>query len=191
MMRSITSLMNLLANPLSHQTTVTKWLVMLLASLLLTACGGDEFQDLRDFVKNSGAGLRGKVDAPPEIKPYEPFNYDNSIGLHDPFKPRKPEVQSNSRPGLNQPDMTRHREALEEFPLESLKMVGFLNQGKVGYAIIRSPDGKVHRIKAGNYLGQNFGQITEVTDTEVKIKETIQDSTGDWSERMSSLQLLE
>ena len=163
---------------------------LLLVSLLLTACGGEEFQDLRDFVKNSGANLRGKVDAPPEIKPYEPFNYDNSVGLPDPFKPRKPEAKSG-RPGLNQPDMARHKEALEEFPLESLRMVGFLYQDKVGYAIVRSPDGKVHRIKAGNYLGQNFGQITGVTDTEIKIRETIQDSTGDWSERMSSLQLLE
>jgi len=164
---------------------------ILLLTLLLAACSGDEFQDLRDFVKNSGANLRGKVDAPPEIKPYEPFNYDNSIGIPDPFKPRKPEVKSIDRPGLNQPDMARHKEALEEFPLESLKMVGFLYQGKVGHAIIRSPDGKLHRIKAGNYLGQNFGQITEVADTEVKIKETIQDSTGDWSERISSLQLVE
>ena len=165
--------------------------LLLLTSLLLTACGGEEFQDLRDFVKNSGANLRGKVDAPPEIKPYEPFNYDNSIGLPDPFKPRKPETKKSDRPGLNQPDMERHREALEEFPLEGLKMVGFLSQGNVGYAIIRSPDSKLHRVKSGNYLGQNFGQIMAVTDTEVKIKETIQDSTGDWSERMSSLQLLE
>jgi type IV pilus assembly protein PilP len=159
--------------------------------LLLTACGGEEFQDLRDFVKNAGADLRGKVDAPPEIRAYEPFSYDNSIGLADPFKPRKPEAKNGSRPGLNQPNMERHREALEEFPLDGLKMVGFLYQANVGYAIIRSPDTKLHRVKAGNYLGQNFGQITEVTDTEVKIKETIQDSTGDWSERMSSLQLVE
>ena len=165
--------------------------LLLLISLLLAACGGEEFQDLRDFVKNSGTGMRGKVDAPPEIKPYEPFNYDNSTSLPDPFKPRKPELKSGDRPGLNQPDLARHKEALEEFPLESLKMIGFLQQGKAGYAVIRSPDGKLHRIKAGNYLGQNFGRITEVADTEIKIKETIQDSAGDWSERVSSLQLLE
>lgn len=166
-------------------------ILLLLASLLLlSACGREEFQDLRDFVKNSGANMRGKVAPPPEIKPYEPFNYDNSAGLPDPFKPRK-DLKKAERPGLNQPDLERRREALEEFPLESLKMVGFLHQGKAGHAIIRSPDTKLHRIKAGNYLGQNFGQVTEVSDTEVKIKETIQDSAGDWSERMSSLQLIE
>ena len=166
-------------------------LLILLAASLLAACGSEESQDLRDFVKNSGANLRGKVDAPPEIKPYEPFNYDNSLNFPDPFKPRKPEVKKNDRPRLNQPDLERHREALEEFPLDGLKMVGFLSQGKVSHAIIRSPDGKLHRIKTGNHLGQNFGQVTEVTDTEVKIKETIQDSAGGWSERMSNLQLVE
>ena len=166
-------------------------LLMLLASLLLAACGSEEFQDLRDFVKNSGANMRGKVDPPPEIKPYEPFNYDNSEGRPDPFKPRKPELKNAGLPGLNQPDMKRHREALEDYPLDSLKIVGFLSRGNAIHAIIRSPDSKLHRVKVGNYLGQNFGQIKEISDSEVKIKEMVQDSSGDWSERMSSLQLVE
>lgn len=164
--------------------------ILLLIPLLLSACGGEEFQDLRDFVKNSGADLRGKVDPPPEIKPYEPLTYDNSLALPDPFKPRKTELRSGGQ-GINQPDLERRKEALEEFALESLKMVGFLSQAKVGYAIVRSPDGKLHRVKTGNYLGQNFGQIISVSDTEIKIKEMIQDSAGDWTERISSLQLME
>lgn len=165
-------------------------LLLLVLSLLLAACSSEEFQDLRDFVNNSGAGMRGKVPPPPEIKPYEPFTYDNSTGLPDPFKPRK-DPKKAERPGLNQPDMERRREPLEEFPLESLKMVGYLHQGKASYAIVRSPDNKLHRIKTGNYLGQNFGQIMGISDTEIRIKEAIQDSAGDWSERMSSLQLIE
>ncbi len=164
---------------------------LLLAALLLSACGGEEFQDLHDFVKNAGADLRGKVDPPPEIKPYEPFAYDNSLALPNPFKPRTQETKGGDRPGLNQPNRERHREALEEFPLEGLKMVGFLYQARVGYAIVRSPDSKLHRIKAGNYLGQNFGQIIAVTEIEVKIKEVMQDSNGDWVDRISSLQLIE
>ncbi len=164
---------------------------VLLASLLLSACGGEEFQDLRDFVKNAGADMRGKVDPPPEIKRYEPFTYDNSLALPDPFKPRTQETKGGDRPGLNQPDRKRHREALEEFPLEGLKMVGFLYQAKAGHAIVRSPDSKLHRVKAGNYLGLNFGQIIAVTETEVKVKEMVQDSHGDWVRRISSLQLME
>lgn len=165
--------------------------LVILASLLLAGCGGEEFQDLRDFVKNSGADMRGKVDPPPEIKPYEPFTYDNSIGLPDPFKPRKQEVKNAGRAGLNQPDLARRKEELEEFPLEGIKMVGFLQQANVAYAVVRSPDGKWHRVKVGNYLGQNFGRITAITDTETKIKEMVQDSVGDWSERESTLQLVE
>ena len=161
-----------------------------LATVLLAGCGGEEFQDLRDFVKNAGADMRGKIPPPPEVKPYEPFVYDNEAGLPDPFKPRKPD-RSASRPGLNQPDMDRPKEALEEFPLEGLRMVGFIHQNKVGYAVIRAPDGKLYRVRTGNYVGMNFGQIKEVNDTEIVIQETVQDSAGDWSERMSSLQLIE
>lgn len=163
---------------------------LVLAAVLLAGCGGEEFQDLRDFVKNAGADMRGKIPPPPEVKPYEPFVYDNEANLPDPFKPRKPD-RSVGRSGLNQPDMDRPKEALEEFPLENLRMVGYIYQNKVGYAVIRAPDGKLHRVRAGNYIGMNFGLIKEVSDTEIVIQETVQDSAGDWSERMSSLQLIE
>lgn len=167
------------------------YVMMLALSLLIVGCGGEEFQDLRDFVKNAGSDMRGKVEPPPEIKPYEPFNYDNSTAIQDPFKPRKADLKSASHAGQNQPDLDRPKEELEEFPLESLRMVGYLQRARVGYAVIRSSDGKLHRVKAGNYIGLNFGQIISVADTEIKIKEMVQDSAGDWSERESSLQLVE
>jgi type IV pilus assembly protein PilP len=163
----------------------------MLATLALAGCGGEEFQDLKDFVRESGADMRGKVAPPPEVKPYEPFSYDNSTAIQDPFKPRKAEIRNSGRSGQNQPDRDRPKEELEEFPLESLKMVGYLQQANVGYGVIRSTDGKLHRIKAGNYVGMNFGQVLSVSDTEIKIKEMVQDSAGDWSERESSLQLVE
>src|SRR5512139_484444 len=121
-------------------------LSLMLVTILLTACGGDEFEDLQKFVKDSGADMRGKVDPPPDIKPYEPMSYDNSAGLPDPFKPRKPDARKSSG-GQNQPDMSRPKQELEDFPLDGLKMVGYLQLGKYGYAIIRSPDGKVHRVR--------------------------------------------
>lgn len=161
------------------------------ATLLLAACGGEEFQDLRDFVKNAGADMRGKVEPPPEVKPYEPFTYDNDSNLPDPFKPRKSDARSASHAGLNAPNLNRPKEELEDFPLESLKMVGYYFQKGVANAVIRSSEGKIYHIKAGNYIGMNFGRVTSVTETEVKIKEMVQDSNGDWSERESSLQLAE
>lgn len=160
-----------------------------LVSLLLAGCGGEEYQDLRDFVKNSGADMRGKIEPPPEVKPYEYFAYTNDTNLPDPFKPRKQEKRSGG--GINQPDLNRPKEALEEFPLENLKMVGYLYRNKVGHAVIRATDGKLHRVKAGNYIGLNFGEIKEVTDTGITIREMVQDSSGDWTERVSTLQLLE
>jgi type IV pilus assembly protein PilP len=165
--------------------------LVMCASLLLVGCGGEEFQDLRDFVKNSGADLRGKVEPPPEIKPYEPFSYDNEASMPDPFKPRKADLRSDGHEGQNQPNLDRPKEELEEFPLESLKMVGYLQQANVGYGLIKSPNGKLHRVTTGNYVGLNFGKIISITDTEIKIKEMVQDSAGDWSERESSLQLVE
>jgi type IV pilus assembly protein PilP len=164
---------------------------LLLAVLLLAGCGGEEFQDLRDFVKNAGADMRGKIEPPPDVKPYEPFTYENDTSLPDPFKPRKPDARNSNRTGQNQPNLNRPKEELEDFPLESLKMVGFLSQKGVGHAVIRSAEGKIYRVKAGNYMGLNFGQVTSVTETEVKIKEMVQDSVGDWSERESNLQLIE
>lgn len=165
--------------------------LIFLLPLLLAGCGGEEFQDLRDFVKNAGADMRGKVEPPPDIKPYEPFSYDNDTALPDPFKPRKPDVRNANRTGQNQPNLDRPKEEMEDFPLESLRMVGYLFQKNVGHAVIRSSEGKLYRVKVGNYIGQNFGQIVSVTESEIKIKEMVQDSAGDWSERESSLQLVE
>jgi len=167
--------------------------ILLPLILLLSGCGADEFQDLQDFVKNSGADMRGKIEAPPEVKPYEPFNYDNSAGLADPFKPRmqaRPKGGNPSSASANQPP-DHHKEELEEFPLESLKMVGFLYIHNSAHAQVIAPDGKIHNVKVGNYMGQNFGQITSIAETEIKLKEMVQDSAGDWSERNSSLQLVE
>lgn len=164
---------------------------LVLVVVLLSGCGGAEYQDLRDFVKNSGADMRGKIDPPPEVKPYEFFAYNNDTNLPNPFKPRKQDLRSGGGAGLNQPDMNRPKEALEEFPLESLKMVGYLYQNKVGWAVIRATDNKLYRVKAGNYIGLNYGLITDVTDSSVMVKESVQDSSGDWSERDSSLQLME
>ncbi len=158
---------------------------------LLAGCGSEEFQDLQDFVNTSGADMRGKIEAPPEVKPYEPFTYDNSEGLPDPFKPRKPETATGGKRGLS-PELAKHKpEELEGFPLDSLKMTGYLHIHNTAYAVISAPDGKVRNVRVGNFMGQNFGRIISISETELKLKEMVQDSAGDWSERTSSLELIE
>jgi len=165
--------------------------LIMAVSLTLAGCAGEEFQDLRDFVNAESAASTTEPSPYPEIKPYEPFTYDNSAGIPDPFKPRITDIKSSAPRGQNQPDLTRVKQELEEFPLESLKMVGYLNQAKTGFAVIRSTDGKLHRVKVGNYLGLNFGLIKSISDTEINIREMVQDSAGDWSVRDSTMQLVE
>jgi type IV pilus assembly protein PilP len=85
--------------------------------------------------------------------------------------------------------MKRAREPLEAYPIENLKMVGTIAQKKQVFALIKTPDSNLFRVKQGNYLGQNFGLITEINEAAVKLKEIVQDGTGDWAERESTLQL--
>lgn len=167
-------------------------LTIVLAALLVTGCGGEQFSDLKQFVKDSGEGLRGRVEPIPEVRQFEPFAY-NAFDLPDPFKPRKSIADTRSGAGGGpRPDLNRRKEALEAFPLESLQMVGTLEQKQVRFALIKTPDNNLYRIKSGNYLGQNFGVVTSISESTVTLKEVIQDSSsGSWTERTSSLQLLE
>lgn len=161
------------------------------ALFLLTGCGEGEYDDLREFVEKSGADMRGKIEPPPEVKPYEFFSYVNDIDAPSPFEMPKEEQRASEVAGANMPDLDRPREALEEYPLENLAMVGYLYRAKIGYAVIRAPDGKLHRVQPGNYMGLNFGLIKEVNDAEVVIRELVQDSAGLWTERISRIQLQE
>ncbi len=160
----------------------------MLLVLALSACGGDRMDDLKQFVADSGKGLRGKVPPVPEVKPYEPFTY-NAFDLPDPFKPRA--LKPSKGGGAIQPDLNRPKEALEAYPLESLTMVGTMEKDHSIQAIIKTPDKSLYRVKVGNHMGQNFGLITRITDSEVDIKEIVQGSGGDWTERTSSIQLQE
>jgi type IV pilus assembly protein PilP len=167
-----------------------KLIVFILSTGFLLAACSEEFQDIKDFIKESETGLKGRVEPLPEVKPYEPFAY-NAFDLPDPFKPRKIEGPKAAGASKLQPDLNRRKEALEAYPLENVRMVGTLQQAKNIWALIKTPDNNLYRVKTGNYMGQNFGLITDVTEASMKLRELIQDSTGDWTERESSLQLLD
>ena len=157
--------------------------------LALSACRSGD--DPRSFVANAGKDLRGKVQPLPEVKPYEPFVYA-ATDLPDPFKPRKLTPPSGSgAPGGLQPPRDHVKQVLENYPLEALKMVGTLQQNNMTHALVKTPDNNLYRVKQGNYMGQNFGIITQVSDSEIKLTEIVQDSGGDWTERSTSLSLLD
>lgn len=161
---------------------------LMLASLGLSACAGDGMNDLKQFVNESGESLRGKIEPLPEIKPYEPFAY-NAFELSDPFKPRK--LQPGKGGGGLQPDLTRSKEKLEEYPLENLKMVGTLKQHDITHGVVKTSDGNLYRVKIGNYMGQNFGIITKISESEIVMTEIVQDTAGNWTERNTSINLSE
>ncbi len=156
----------------------------------LASCGGEQYSDLRQFVKDSENLPQGRIPPLPDVKPYEPFTYD-AYALIDPFKPRKIEPPKSAAGGGIQPDLARRKEPLEAYPLENLRMVGTLQQNKQTYALVKGPDNNLFRVKSGNYVGQNFGLITDISESAVKLKEIVQDSGGDWTERVSTLILAE
>ena len=164
-----------------------KRLASIVIVLALTGCGGGNMQDLQTFVAETGKDMQGKIEPLPQVKVYEPFTY-NAFDLPDPFKPRK---LSTGGGGGMQPDLNRPKEPLEAFSLETLKMVGMLSKDGEVNAVIKTPDNAIYHVKKGNYIGQNFGLVTQISDSEVTLREIVQDSAGDWSERISTLILQE
>jgi type IV pilus assembly protein PilP len=158
------------------------------SALLFTlfGCGASEDQDIKTWMAEQGLSSRGKIQAIPPIRPYEPFTY-NAFGLPDPFTPRKIE----SAKGARSPDLQRRKEALEAYPLETLTMVGTLEKGRALIGLVRASDKRVFQVRQGNYMGQNFGVITSITDAEISLKELFQDGAGDWAERQSKIMLQE
>jgi type IV pilus assembly protein PilP len=155
-------------------------------ALLLTGCGSAGDEDLRAWMAEQGANARGKIEAIPPIRPYEAFTY-NAFDQPEPFKPRKIETGKGTRG----PDLTRRKEALETYPLETLKMVGTLQRGQATIGLVRGGDNKVFQVRQGNYVGQNFGVVTTVGEGEITLKELFQDGAGDWAERQSKIMLQE
>jgi type IV pilus assembly protein PilP len=169
-------------------------LVLMAGVALLAACGGEEQGELRQELAAMTKDLRGKVDPLPQVRSYEPVPYKGE-SLIDPFVPGRIVVAQGSGPAAGggggvQPDLNRPKEPLEAFPLDAIQMVGTLAQNKDMYALVRAGT-NLFRVKKGNYMGQNFGLITGVEETQINLKEVVQDSGGDWVERSTTLQMSE
>ena len=163
-------------------------LVLLIISLIMiTACSQNDYSDLEAFIHDSGNGLHGQIDPIPDDKSYRHFTYQ-AFDIPNPFLPRKSDQAQSTINGI-QPDLNRSKEVLESYPLESLLMVGSLQREGSIYALIKSPDGTLYRVKEGNYLGQNFGKIDQISETEVKLVEIVQGGVNEWTERVSALML--
>lgn len=162
-----------------------------LAAAMLSGCASEE-ENIQAWMTEQARTMRGGVKPLPEIRPFPVVAYE-AEHLKHPFSADRlmPEQRAAAAGGSGvRPDLDRRREPLEAFPLESLTMVGALIQGDQAHALIRIGD-TIHQVRVGNYMGQNFGMVTAVTETEVQLKELVEDINGDWSERTSSLLLQE
>jgi type IV pilus assembly protein PilP len=167
-------------------------LLILLSCFVLVSCGSEKHAELRAWVKQQDNLPRGRIPPLPEARPYQPVEY-TAQDMPDPFKPRKVEPPKSvpGAGGIQPPAADRRREPLEAYPLEALKMVGILQQKKAMFALVKAPDNNLFQVKTGNYLGQNFGRVVAITDTTIKLKEIVQDSSGNWEEKEQSLLLQE
>ena len=157
-----------------------------LAALALCGCGRD-MADLDAYVAEVKARPGGKIEPLPEIKTYETFTYEPG-DARSPFKASLPDTRADDGGGVR-PDQDRRREFLENFPLDTLDMVGTLNLGGTLYGLVQTNDKLIHRVTVGNYLGQNDGRIVTITDSDIQLIEIIPDGLGGYTERAAAVSL--
>lgn len=176
------------AKRIAKRTANSAALALGVAMIALVGCGGDEHQDIQDWMRQQEQGMRGKIDPLPTVRPYTPTAYDAS-GLIEPFSPVKAKIEGGARGGA-QPDLNRAREPLEDFPLETLKLVGIFQDKKRLIAQVLA-NGRSYQVTVGNYIGQDFGRVVRIVtarnEERVVVKELIKDPDDQWVERESEL----
>lgn len=158
----------------------------------IAGCGDVDMTDLQDYIAVVKKDNKGVVEPLPEIKTVEPFVL-NVEGLRDPFfiddknqEPEEEKVESGIRP-----DTTRPKEELESYELDSLRMVGTVNQQGVLWGLIKASDGTIHRVHSGNHVGKNYGKIVIIKENQIELVEVVSDNPGTWHERKAALDLAE
>lgn len=146
------------------------------ATLLTTGCSSSN-DDLQQWMDEQGHAMKGQVTPLPPVYPFVPIAY---IGrdMSDPFAPKR-----STRAVNNAPDPKRKKDFLESFPMDRLAVVGAIKRGGQLWGLVRAPDGTVTMVRNGDYIGQNFGKITEISDRGLHIKESVLDPQGEWSDR--------
>ena len=164
---------------------------MALASALLAGCGDSDVREVRDWMEQVKHDTHPTVKPLPEPKDFLPYAYGAKDTV-DPFDPNKllgelaRAAATSDNP--NQPDLQRPRELLETFPLDAMQMVGTMEKGGTRYALLQV-DRSLYHVKTGQRIGQNFGVVTHVGEDAVDIREVVQDAAGEWTGRMTKLEL--
>jgi type IV pilus assembly protein PilP len=158
----------------------------------LGACSGDG-DELDAWMQEQHRLVKPNVAPVFPPKKFDPQAYLGSTGV-EPFGSQKLVPASNQSPGHSGAVLAAAKahptQEMESYPLDSMSMVGTLQQGGRAHALLLV-DNRLHDVKVGDWIGQNYGQITKITDTEITLRETVQDATGEWIERTSTLQIQE
>jgi type IV pilus assembly protein PilP len=176
--------------------------ICLLAVSFLSGCVSRDISSLEDQVAEIMARPGGRIEPLPEIKPYEAYAYQSgNEDARNPFKLfyviSKPEITDDAivddglTEEMEREIRNRNREELEQFELDSLRMVGTIDNQSNNWAIVLDPNGVVHRVRVGNYIGANIGKVINIYEDRVELREIVQDSGGRWEERESALALIE
>jgi type IV pilus assembly protein PilP len=173
-----------------------RFLVTVAAVAVLAGCGASGQEELQQWMTEQRTATKPHVTPIPEPKKFTPQAYTEQ-GATDPFSSlkltqalKRDSVQATSNAALVAPELARRKEPLEAFPLDSMKMVGSLIKEGQPVALLKI-DNLLYQVKPGNYLGQNYGKIMKVSETEVVLREIVQDAAGEWTERTATLQLQE
>lgn len=169
---------------------------LVLALLGIAGCGSSDQDELQQWMTTQRNAARPKVEPLPEPTKFSPQAYDQE-GAIEPFSHQKLTLalkrdssQATSNAALIAPELSRRKEPLEAIPLDAVSMVGSLIKIGQPVALVRV-DNLIYQARVGNHLGQNYGRITQVTETSLTLREIVQDAAGEWIERMATLQLLE
>lgn len=163
------------------------------APLVLSACGFSSETEIQQWMAETRSTMKPNTQPVPEPKQFTPQTYE-SRAVVDPFDGQKivmavaRQQQARASASSVKPDLDRRRETLEGFPLDQIRMVGMMRQSGTNVALVES-NGSTHMLRVGNYVGQNFGLVTRITEAEVQLKEIVQDAAGEWVERPAKLEL--
>ncbi len=178
--------------------------MVVLAILGIAGCVSNDMSDLEKQVSKIMSKPGGRLEPLPEVKPYEAYLYESGkLGARNPFKrfyvvEQSLAIEESEGPvddGLTEEMrneiQNRNREELEGFELDSIKMVGTLQNEDNHWGIVIDPGGIVHRVKTGNYIGLNIGKITSIQEEQIEVREIIKDNSGRYGERQALLPLIE
>jgi type IV pilus assembly protein PilP len=168
-----------------------KLILVTLTATVIISCGSEEFTDLDQFMAEKRARPGGVIAPIPPFKAYKAFSY-SATTLRSPFD--RPieirEITQLQSVSTVEPDLERSKEFLEQFTFDSLNMVGTLSRAGTDWSLVRDPQGGVHRVKVGHFLGRNHGKIVEMTETYVAVIEIVSDGSEGWVERPRTIKLL-